>query len=169
MITNYITKDTNPITGEEDLISTFVNANSSYSYGAELTSVTNIKKWWDVTANVNLYKSKINTENLGPAIAGGNVELVWKINTNFKLPKNWTIQVSADYQSKTNLPVNKNTGQMGPPMQQAQASAQATSSLSGAWMLLSKRTFKNQAATVTFSISDIFEHVKMFSIHSEYF
>ncbi|HNP22226.1 MAG TPA: TonB-dependent receptor [Panacibacter sp.] len=171
MITNYITKDTNPITGEEDLISTFVNANSSYSYGAELTSVTNIKKWWDVTANVNLYKSKINTENLGQPSQDAMWSWFGKFNTNFKLPKNWTIQVSADYQSKTNLPVNKNTGQMGPPMQQAQASAQGhIEPFWGMDAAIKKSFLKNQAATVTFSISDIFGTRKNVQYsYSEYF
>ena len=54
----------NAASGKTDLINTCVNANSSYSYGAEFTSVNYVNKWWDFTANVNLYNSKINTDNI---------------------------------------------------------------------------------------------------------
>src|SRR4029077_20834009 len=43
LITSYLDRDINPVTGKEDVINTYVNANSAYSYGAEFTSVNNIK------------------------------------------------------------------------------------------------------------------------------
>ncbi|MEJ7677085.1 MAG: outer membrane beta-barrel protein [Segetibacter sp.] len=64
LITRYLTQGINPFTSKEDVINTFVNANSSYSYGAEVTSVNYLTKIWDVTTNINLYKSKINTDNI---------------------------------------------------------------------------------------------------------
>src|SRR5690242_1397680 len=39
LITRYLSPGTNPFTGKEDIINTYINANSSYSYGAELTSI----------------------------------------------------------------------------------------------------------------------------------
>ena len=158
LITSYLAKDINPVTGKEDLINTFVNANSSYSYGAELTSVNAVKKWWDLTTNVNVYNSKINTDN----ISGTSQDAMWswfgKINNNFKLPKNYSIQLSGDYQSKTNLPVNNNTGQMGPPMSQAQASSQGyIRPFWGVDAAFKKSFLKNNAATITLSVSDIFK------------
>lgn len=171
LITNYLDKSVNPVTGEEDLINTYVNANSSYSYGAEATSVNYIKKWWDFTANINIYKSKINTDN----ISGTSQDAMWswfgKINNNFKLPKNFTIQLSGDYQSKTNLPVNNNTGQMGPPMSQAQSSSQGYIRPFWGVDAAFKKTFlKNNAASITLSISDIFKTRKQDQYsYSEYF
>lgn len=171
LITNYLDKAVNPVTGEEDLINTYVNANSSYSYGAEATSVNYIKKWWDFTANINIYKSKINTDN----ISGTSQDAMWswfgKINNNFKLPKNFTIQLSGDYQSKTNLPVNNNTGQMGPPMSQAQSSSQGYIRPFWGVDAAFKKTFlKNNAASITLSISDIFKTRKQDQYsYSEYF
>jgi outer membrane receptor protein involved in Fe transport len=87
LITNYLDTATNPVTGKEDLINTYVNANSSYSYGAEVTSVNYLKKWWDLTTNINIYNSKINTDN----ISGTSQDAMWswfgKINNNFKLQR----------------------------------------------------------------------------------
>jgi len=58
LITRYLEQDTNFVSKRVDLINTFINANSSYSYGAELTSINAAAKWWDVTTNINVYKSK---------------------------------------------------------------------------------------------------------------
>lgn len=171
LITNYLAKDTNHVTGEEDLINTFVNANSAYTYGAEFTSVNPLKKWLDITTNINIYNSKINTDNLGQPSQDAMWSWFGKFNSTFKLPKNWNIQVMADYQSKTNLPVNKNSGQMGPPMQQAQASAQGyINPFWGMDAAIKKSFLKNNAASLTFSISDIFGTRKndQYS-YSEYF
>lgn len=158
LITNYLAQSANPVTGKTDLINTYINANSSFSYGAELTSVNYLKKWWDLTGNINVYNSKINTDN----ISGTSQPALWswfgKVNNNFKLPKNFTIQLSGDYQSKTNLPVNNNTGQMGPPMSQAQASSQGyIRPFWGVDAAFKKSFLKNNAASITLSISDIFK------------
>ncbi len=156
LITRYLKTSTNPVTGQEDKINTYVNANSSYSTGAEITSVNYLTKWWDVTANVNIYNSKINTDN----ISGTSQDALWswfgKFNNNFKLPKNFAIQLSADYQSKTNLPVNNQQG-FGPPMSQAQASSQGyIKPFWGMDAAIKKSFLKNNAATITLSASDIF-------------
>ena len=170
LITSFLDKDINPLTGKEDLIYTFVNANSSYSYGAELTSVNYVKKWWDFTANINVYNSKINTDNIGTS-----QDALWswfgKMNNNFKLPKNFTIQLSGDYQSKTNLPVSNGGGQPGPPMMQAQASAQGYIRAFWGVDAAFKKTFlKNNAASITLSVSDIFRTRKQDQYsYSQYF
>lgn len=171
LITNYLDKSVNPITGEEDLINTYVNANSSYSYGAEATSVNYVKKWWDFTANINIYNSKINTDNINENLQEAMWSWFGKINNNFKLPKNFTIQLSGDYQSKTNLPVNNNTGQMGPPMSQAQASSQGyIRPFWGVDAAFKKSFLKNNAASITLSVSDIFGTRKQDQVsYSQYF
>ena len=158
LITTYLTQDINPITGKEDIISTFINANSAYSYGTELTSINYIKKWWDLTANINIYNSKINTTNISSTTSQ---PALWswfgKINNNFKIQKGWTIQLSGDYQSKTNLPVSNNSGQQGPPMMQAQASSQGyIKSFWGMDAAIKKTFLKNDAASVSLNVNDIF-------------
>jgi len=156
LITRYL--DTEYVNGEHVLVNSYVNAKSSQSYGAELTAVTNIKKWWDVTTNVNIYSSEINTSNIANATQQGSM-ISWfgKLNTNFKLKNNLTFQLSGNYQSKTNLPVNQNQGFMGPPGMQAQSSSQGY--VKPYWSVdfaVKKSFLKNQAASVSLSISDIF-------------
>ncbi|MES1217378.1 MAG: TonB-dependent receptor, partial [Bacteroidota bacterium] len=59
LITRYQVKDS--YNGNDVLVNTFINANSSYVTGLELVARNKITKWWDLTSNVNLYTSKINT------------------------------------------------------------------------------------------------------------
>ena len=157
LITRYIDTVTNAISGKQDLINTSINANSSYTTGVELTSVNTLTKWWDMTSNVNIYNSKINADN----VTGTSQAALWswfaKYNSNFKLPSNFTAQLSATYQSKTNLPVSSNQTMGGPPMQQSQSSSQGYISPSWGVDLAFKKTFlKNNAAAITLSINDIF-------------
>jgi outer membrane receptor protein involved in Fe transport len=160
LITRYLSPGTNPLTGKEDIISTYVNANSSYSYGAEITSLNKLTKWWDLTTNVNVYQSHINTENI-PGSISQDALVSWfgKLNSNFKLPKSFSIQLSGDYQSKTNLPINNNQGGPGGggPFGQAQSSSQGyIKPIWGADVAVKKSFSKNNALSVTLSMSDIF-------------
>ncbi|MEI6948383.1 outer membrane beta-barrel protein [Paraflavisolibacter sp. H34] len=161
--TNLITRYLDTLTdasGDKRPLSTYINANSSRSVGAELTSQNTLTKWWDMNANVNVYNSKINTDN----IAGASQDPMWswfaKMNNNFKLPRNFKAQLSGTYQSRTNLPVNQNSGGQGgggPFGGGAQSAAQGyIKSNYGVDAALSKSFLKNNAATVTFNVSDIF-------------
>jgi outer membrane receptor protein involved in Fe transport len=168
LITRYLNKDLNPFTGKQDIINTFINANSSYSYGAEVTSVNNIAKWWDVTTNLNLYQSKINTDNILGTSQDAIVSWFGKFNSNFKLPKAFTIQLSAEYQSKTNLPVSSGQGGgFGGGFGQAQSSSQGYIRPFWGMDLAVRKTFlKNNAATISVSFSDMFRTRKQ-DQHSE--
>ena len=158
LITRYLQEGLNGATGKEDIINTYINAASSYSYGAEFTSVNYVSKWWNVTSNINVYNSKINTGNIANAT---QQDALWswfgKVNNNFTLPHNFSIQLSGDYQSKTNLPVNTSSGQPGPPSMQAQSSSQGyIRSFWGVDAAVKKTFLKDNKATVSLSISDIF-------------
>jgi ferric enterobactin receptor len=160
LITRYLSPGTNPFTGKSDIINTYINANSSYSYGAELTSINKLTKWWDLTTNANVYQSKINTSNI-PGSTSQDALVSWfgKLNSNFKLPKSFSIQLSADYQSKTNLPINNNQGGPGGggPFGQAQSSSQGyIKSFWGTDIALKKSFLKNNAASLSVSMNDIF-------------
>jgi outer membrane receptor protein involved in Fe transport len=157
LITRYQDTAHNAASGKTDLINSYINANSAYSYGAELTSVNYVNKWWDFTLNVNLYKSKINTDNVSQFQQDAMLSWFSKFNNNFKLPANFSIQLSTSYQSKTNLPVSSGGQQFGPPTSQAQAASQGY--IKPFWVadIAIKKTFlKNNAAAVTLSMSDIF-------------
>jgi hypothetical protein len=80
-----------------------------------------------------------------------------KFNSNFKLPDNFTIQLTTTYQSKTQLPINLNQNQFGPPNSSTQASSQGyIKSYYGFDLAIKKSFLKNNAASVTVSMTDIF-------------
>ncbi|HTL10277.1 MAG TPA: outer membrane beta-barrel protein, partial [Chitinophagaceae bacterium] len=94
-----------------------------------------------------------------------------KFNSNFKLPKDFSVQLTATYQSKTNLPVNINQGFAGPAFGQAQSSSQGYISASWGIDLAVKKTFlKSKALSVTLSVNDLFRtRVSNQYSYSDYF
>lgn len=171
LITRYLTQEAEPVSGTDQLINTYINANSSYSAGAELTAQNYLTKWWDISTNINVYNSKVNTANVATTSKGALWSMFGKFNSNFKLPSNFTIQFTTTYQSKTNLPVNNNPGMGGGPMMQSQSSSQGYILPSWGMDLAFKKSFlKNNAASVSLSISDIFKtRVSNQYSSSEYF
>jgi ferric enterobactin receptor len=158
LITRFLDTAYNAVSGKQDIINTYENANNSKTIGAELTSQNTITKWLDISTNINIYNSKINTDN----ISGTSQDALWswfgKFNSNFKLPAKFTLQLTAMYQSKTNLPVNSGGGGMGgPPNMQSQSSSQGyIKSFYGVDFAVKKTFLKNDAASVSLSVSDIF-------------
>jgi outer membrane receptor protein involved in Fe transport len=173
LITRYLDTTENPVSQKTDIINTYINAHASNTMGMELTLQNNITRWWDMSTNLNLYHSEINTGNLS------NIQVqqaMWswfgKLNSNFKLPGAVTLQLTGTYQSKTNLPVNDNNGNMGgPPMMQSQSASQGyIKAFYGVDVALKKTFLKNNAAAVTLSFSDIFRsRINTQYAYSDYF
>lgn len=168
LITRYLDKEINPLTNSEDLINTYINANSSYSAGGELTAQNYLTRWWDISTNINIYNSQIKTDsNSQPALWS------WfaKFNSNFKLPSDITMQLTTTYQSKTNLPINTNQGFGGPGFGQSQSSSQGYISPSWGVDIAVKKTFlKSKALSATLSVNDIFRtRVSNQYSYSDYF
>lgn len=105
LITRYQVKEPSTVTGRDVLINTYINANNSRAYGLEVTSRNPVATWLDLTTNLNFYNSKINTDNI---TGSPQIDAIWsffgKMNMAFKLPSNFSIQLTGDYQSKTILP-----------------------------------------------------------------
>lgn len=104
LITRFQEVETEPITGKDQLINTYINANSSYVSGFEATLKNNIVKWWELTTNLNIFTSKIDIDD--PSIPQQDQFASWfvKINNNFKASNKLSFQLSGSYQSKTILP-----------------------------------------------------------------
>ena len=126
--------------------------------GAELTSQNSLASWLDISTNINVYNSRINTSN----ISGQSQQPLWswfgKFNSTFKLPAKFTLQLTALYQSKTNLPVSNGGGGMGgPPNMQSQSASQGyIRSFYGVDIAVKKTFLKNDAASVSLSVGDLF-------------
>jgi ferric enterobactin receptor len=181
LITNYLNQKTDPITGNTALVNTYINANSSYRAGAEFTAQNTITKWWNTSTDINIYNSKINTDNVTGTSQDAITSWFGKFNSSFKLPSNFSLQLSAMYQAKTNLPVNSNQGGPGgggpggpggggPPGMIAQSSSQGYINPFYSVDLAVKKTMLNNKVSVTLSVNDIFRSRKQdqFS-YSNYF
>ena len=173
LITPYQTVGTNAITDSPAIINSYINANSSDKYGFEITLQQKITKWWDLLADLNIYNGAINASNIPGNTPQANL---WsgfgKLNNTFTLPKNFTIQLSGVYQSKTNLlPDNSNNnGMMGGgkgSMSMAASAAQGYLGANYSIDLAIKKSFlKNKAANISLSVNDIFR-TRVFLQHSQ--
>ncbi len=155
---------------------TYANASRSYTIGLELTAKNKLYKWWDLTTNINVFDATIKASNL--AGTGDNNQFSWfvKLNNSFKLPKNFSIQLTADYQAKTLLPASSagNRGGGGGGMfgggggfGQVQTTAQGyIKPVYGADFSIKKDFLKNNAASLTLQISDIFRS-RVYATHAE--
>lgn len=169
LITRYQYRDKNPNLSRTDsvIFNSFANANNSSSYGLELTGKIKPAKFWDINANVNLYNSKINGNNILYSLQAQQASWFGKINNSFKLPKNYSIQFTADYQSKTILPVS--TGGGGHGMFGGGQLSTANGYINpnyGFDIAFRKDFLKNNAASLTLSMNDIFR-TRVYSTHSE--
>ncbi len=104
LITRYQSTETDILTGKDILVNSYINANSSYVTGMELVFKNKITKWWDLTSNFNIFTSKIKTGIAGQPDQDPIGSFFSKLNNTFKLPKNFSIQLSGEYQSKSVLP-----------------------------------------------------------------
>jgi len=161
LITRYTSTEANPIKKDTVFINTYINANSGFVGGLELTGKNKPVKWWDLTTNLNIYTSKINA-----ADSIQTVGQVWswfaKINNSFKLPKNFTLQLSGDYTSKTVLQPGGSAsaaggggrGGFGPSVSgNSQGYSNPTWGVDAA---MRYEFLKNKTASLTLSVSDIF-------------
>jgi outer membrane receptor protein involved in Fe transport len=168
LITNYIEQETTP--NDTYLLNTFINANSSYAAGAEVTAQLNLTRWWDISSNINVYHSRINSDTASATTAEALWSWFGKLNSNVRLPAGLTLQLSGLYQSKTNLPINNNQNQPGPPNMQSQNASQGyIKSFYEVDLGLKKMLLKNKMA-VSLSINDIFKSRKQAQYsYSQYF
>jgi outer membrane receptor protein involved in Fe transport len=104
LITRYQANEVDANSGKQVLVSTYINANSSYVTGLELILKTKMTKWWDLTSNYSLFTSKIKTGIVGQPAIDPFASWFVKLNNTIRLPKNFTLQLSGEYNSKTILP-----------------------------------------------------------------
>ncbi len=160
--------------GEELLMNTYINANSSYTTGLELTTRQNLTKWWEFTPNFNLYMSDVEIDIPGQADQPKLTSYFAKVNNTFKLPKNISIQLSGDYQSKTILPPGGSAGGGrggfggggmfgGGPSGASQGYIRPTY---GVDIAIKYEFLKNRTASVSVNMNDIFR-TRVSDVHSE--
>jgi iron complex outermembrane receptor protein len=80
---------------------TFVNLNSSTSYGIELIDKSDLLKWWNITASFNFFQNIINGKNVDADLQNENISYTGKLLSNMKVWKTMDIQFSANYMGPT--------------------------------------------------------------------
>ena len=176
LITNYQYRDINPDTAtnypkpDTVLITSYANANTSYNLGLELTTKTKLTKWWDFNVNINLFNSTLKAGALAGGANNSQFSMFGKINNSFTLPKNYSIQLSGDYQARTILPPGRGGGGGGGMMMMfggSQVGAQGYIKPNyGVDIAIKKDFMKNKAASITLQMNDIFR-TKLYATHSE--
>ena len=169
LITRISVPGVNPVSKQPVYISTYINAKSSFVGGFEIIGRNTVSRWWDVTSNINIYTSKINTIDTG-INAIPEIGEIWswfgKINNSFKLlskpNKALTLQLSGDYTSKTVLPPGGSAsnggggggrGFGGGVSGNANGYTKPSGGVDGA---LRFEFLKAKTASLTLSVSDIF-------------
>src|SRR6185295_5507485 len=103
--------------------------------------------------------SKIDGNNIQSTLENERLSYFGKLNNSFKLPKNYSLQFTADYQSKTILPSGRGGGGGGMMMfgggQQSTANGYTKPNY-GFDIAIKKEFLKNNAASVSLSMNDIF-------------
>ncbi len=157
LITRSQQKETNPVTGTENLINTYINANSSYIGGLEMIYRQNLVKWWELTTNLNLFTSRINTNDPTLKQQGNMYSWSGELENTFRLRKNFMIQLSTEYSSKTILPAGSGVGGggrgWGGPQTTAQGYIRPQLEVDAS---VRYEFLKDRQASISFSIRDIF-------------
>ncbi len=161
LITRYQERYQNPVTGKEDIINTFINANSSYTGGLELIYRQSITKWWELTSNLNFFTTRIDLNNSTSINLKSIYSWFSKLNNTVKLPGNFSFEVSSEYSSKRLLP--QGGGKNGPGKGGATSWGQPQATAQG---FIRPRLevdaavrydfLKNKKASVILHVSDIF-------------
>ncbi|MBI3883712.1 MAG: TonB-dependent receptor [Sphingobacteriales bacterium] len=164
LIARYQYRDKNPDASKSDsiIIGTYANASQSYTYGLELTGKDKIASWWDVTSNINFFYATLKAGNIAGGLSSEQFSWFAKVNNNFKLPANYSIQLTGDYQAKTLVPQSNGGGGGrggGPAFGGGAnlASAQGYANpIYGVDIAVKKTFLKANAASLTLQVSDIF-------------
>lgn len=110
---NLIERLTRPIKADEaalygvsqgNLFTQPVNIASGATYGLEGTGNIKIIPIWDATVNLNFFQNQLIIGNIDTAYRkyfSNNSGFTWfgKVNTNLKLPKNFSLQVNGNFES----------------------------------------------------------------------
>lgn len=162
IVTGYQVLEYSSVYDREVIINTFENAKYGRSYGGEITTRNNFFKFIDLTLNFNIYNSEVNATNVRPDLKNQMWSYFGKANMNIRLPKNISFQVSADYQSKTAIPVSSGGGyRMGGGGGGGWGGSPSSSVQGYNWrgsqvdLAVRKDFLKNRAASITLSVSDV--------------
>jgi outer membrane receptor protein involved in Fe transport len=156
LITGLQFPETDPLTGFDYVVSTFNNSNQAQAYGLEVTMRNSFGKIFELTSNVNIFNAKVDASNVEANLVEERLSWFLKENLVVKLPAQFTLQISGEYQSRAAFsPVSGGgrwRGPWGGPTNTAQGYTLDYWFVDAA---LRKDLF-DRRATLTLNIQDIF-------------
>ncbi|MBD0297293.1 MAG: TonB-dependent receptor family protein, partial [Flavisolibacter sp.] len=171
LITRFQTLEQDTFLKRDIIVSTFINANRSYITGLELTARNKLTKFWDLTSNANFFTAKIDLKN--EKDPDQFLSYFIKINNTFRLPKNFTLQLSGDYQSRIISSPGSGGGGFGGGgggrgggFGNSSAAQGYIRPNYGVDAALRFEFLKNRTASLSLNFNDIFR-TRMYSAHTE--
>lgn len=79
----------------------FVNYAGATNTGIELVARNELFKWWNITSNLNFFKSIINASNIESDLHNEGFSWSGKMTSNFNLPAGFQVQISGNYRAPT--------------------------------------------------------------------
>lgn len=167
LITRYQFNDSVINPSRPGLYSSFANARHGATTGLEIIALNKVSNRWDITGNLNLYNSAVDAANLGIATLE---RFSWfaRLNNSFRLPEDFSIQLSAEYQAKTLLPPGSGANRSNSNIMYGYAQVTAQGYIKhfyGADCAIKKDFLKNNAASLTLQLSD-FLRIRKYDTYS---
>jgi outer membrane receptor protein involved in Fe transport len=119
----------------------YVNLDDAVSYGLEISGNQTLAKWWKLSGNVSTFNYKVMGKPLGVEANSEKFSWLGRLNSNFNLPKNLSVQISINYRS-------------------AQALAQGTRGAIYNTDLAIKKDVLKKKGSVTLRVSDVFNTLR---------
>lgn len=85
------------VTDSNVTVTTFLNLNSSYTYGLDLIVNSQILKWWNVNGNFSFYQSEVNADNIMSGLTNETNSWSARASTSMNIPEIFDVQLSYFY------------------------------------------------------------------------
>ena len=156
LITRYQFTEFNDYLGRETVVSSFANANQGYAYGGEITIKNTLAKIVELTTNLNLFNSVVNASNVESGLT--NEQFSWNIKENItvRLPKEYSLQISGEYESRTALAFSGGSDRGHGWREGPSSTAQGYRKPLGSVDISVRKAFFKRTLNATLSINDIF-------------
>jgi outer membrane receptor protein involved in Fe transport len=150
IITRYTT-----LLDDSTTYTTFENLNNSHSYGLEFSLQQDIYKFWKLNLNASLFQTIVN-DAIYDASLKNDLSCQVRLNNNFNLPKDFQVQLSANYRSPTITLNSMGMGGGGGGMMIVMGAGQGR--MSAIWGIDAglRKSFFKKSLSVSLRVSDIF-------------
>ena len=134
---------------------TFKNLYSSNSYGLEFFLQQDLFKFWKLNLNASLFQTLVN-DSLYDEFLRNDWSWQMRLNNNFNLPKDFQIQLSANYRSPTITLNSMGMGHGGGGMMIMTGAGQGRMSAVWGVDIGLRKSFLKKSLSVSLRVSDIF-------------